>query len=280
MGRRHKKNDKGKDKKKSRTMADQADRHVLYELSVQNVEQEVEFLDETYHALRGRRPVLLREDFCGTAQAACEWVATNRRHRAIAVDVDPDVLAWSRRHHVARLKSGQRKRLELRQADVRTVTTPPPDIICAFNFSYWYFKERRVLLDYFRSVRAALPEEGLFFLDVFGGSDAFTECKEKTDYDGFSYVWEQASYDPVTGDYVCHIHFRFPDGSRINRAFSYHWRLWTLPEIRDLLTDAGFARHHVYWQGEDEDGEASGEFFRTTEGENDPAWIAYVVAEP
>ena len=45
----------------------------------------------------------------------------------------------------------------------------------------------------------------------------------------------------------------------------------------DLLTDAGFTRHHVYWQDEDEDGEASGEFFPTTEGENDPAWIAYIV---
>jgi hypothetical protein len=29
---------------------------------------------------------------------------------------------------------------------------------------------------------------------------------------------------------VCHIHFDFEDGSRLERAFSYDWRLWSLPE--------------------------------------------------
>ena len=32
-----------------------------------------------------------------------------------------------------------------------------------------------------------------------------------------------------------HIHFEFPDGSRIERAFGYHWRLWQIPELHDLL---------------------------------------------
>jgi SAM-dependent methyltransferase len=271
---------RGKGKAGSRTLAEQADRHALYELSVQNVEQEVEFLEETFFFHRGRRPILLREDFCGTAQAACAWVATNRRHRAVAVDVDGEVLDWSRRRHVERLKPGARKRLELRQEDVREVSTAPADIICAFNFSYWYFKQRRVLLDYFRSVRRGLRKDGLFFLDVFGGAESYTECKEKTVHNGFTYIWEQASYDPLTADYVCHIHFKFADGSKLKRAFSYYWRLWTMPEIRELLDDAGFSTHHVYWQGTDDDGEASGEFFLADEGENDPAWIAYIVAEP
>ena len=135
------------------------------------------------------------------------------------------------------------------------------------------------MLDYFRSVHAALAEDGLFFLDVFGGSDAYTECKEKTKLDGFTYVWEQASYEPISGDYVCYIHFRFPDGSRIKRAFRYDWRLWTLPELRDLLAEAGFSRSHVYWEGEDEDGEPSGEYSQAEEGENDLAWVCYLVAE-
>ena len=279
MGRGRKRKNRNTRIRGGTTLAEQADRHVLYEYSVQNVDQEVEFLGDTYYEIRGRRPVLLREDFCGTAQAACKWVASNRRHRAIGVDVDPDVLAWSGSHHAAALKPGARKRLEFREADVRTVRTPPADIVCAFNFSYWYFKDRRVLLEYFRSVRKSLGRGGLFFLDVFGGSAAFTECKEKTDHDQFTYIWEQESYNPINGDYVCHIHFRFADGSRIRRAFTYNWRLWTMPEIRDLLTDAGFSANHVYWQGTDEDGEANGEFFPETEGENDPAWIAYVVAE-
>ena len=59
----------------------------------------------------------------------------------------------------------------------------------------------------------------------------------------------------------CHIHFKFPDGSRIKNAFSYDWRLWTLPEVQELLAEAGFDRITVYWQGTDEEtGEANGEF--------------------
>ena len=56
--------------RRRRTMAARADRHQLYERSVQNVEAEIDFVDETYRSLRGRRARLLREDFCGTAGAA------------------------------------------------------------------------------------------------------------------------------------------------------------------------------------------------------------------
>ena len=56
------------------TMAEQADRYELYELSVQDVESEVIFLQDTFTSLRGRTAHLLREDFCGTASACCEWV--------------------------------------------------------------------------------------------------------------------------------------------------------------------------------------------------------------
>ena len=130
-----------------------------------------------------------------------------------------------------------------------------------------------------RAVHRSLNEDGLFFMDVFGGADAYNECREKTKQTGFTYIWEQASYEPVSGHYVCHIHFKFPDGSRLKRAFSYDWRLWSLPELRDLLDEAGFRDSHVYWEGEDEEGEPNGEYNRVQTGENDPAWIAYLVAE-
>jgi SAM-dependent methyltransferase len=275
MGRRNKVTRSGS----GRTLADQADRHVLYEQSVQDVEQEAEFLEDTYFEIRGRKPVLLREDFCGTANAASQWVVNNRRHHAIGVDIDPRVLDSGRQRHLVSLSSSSRNRIDLIEGDVRTAETAPADIICGFNFSYWCFKERKKLLDYFVSARQRLKKDGLFFIDVFGGSEAFTECKEKTKHDGFTYVWQQKSYDPVTGDYVCHIHFRFPDGSRLRKAFSYDWRLWTLPELLDVLADAGFSSSHVYWQGTDEDGEPDGEFSRVVNGENDPAWIAYIVSE-
>ena len=77
----------------------------------------------------------------------------------------------------------------------------------------------------------------------------------------------------------CHIHFKFPDGSSLKKAFSYDWRLWTLPELSEILAEAGFARSATYWQGSDEDGEANGVFTPTLQGEADDAWIAYLVAE-
>ena len=48
---------------KQRTMAERADIHELYELSVQNVENEIEFLQTTFKSLTGRTAYLFREDF-------------------------------------------------------------------------------------------------------------------------------------------------------------------------------------------------------------------------
>ena len=78
---------------------------------------------------------------------------------------------------------------------------------------------------------------------------------------------------------VCHIHFKFPDGSKLKRAFSYDWRMWTLPELREVLIEAGFATARVYWEGEDEDGEFNGIFSETQTGFPDPAWVVYLIAE-
>ncbi len=259
-------------------MADLADPHELYEASVQSVADEVEFLQSAFTELTGRRALKLREDFCGTAAAACEWVRESRRHSAVAVDIDPAVLASGRARNVARLSPAQRARLELLEGDVRTARTGRSDVAVAFNFSWWTFKTRRELKAYFRAVHRALVDDGVFVLDIYGGSDAYVEQEEETEYSLFSYVWDQSSFDPVSARYRCYIHFRFPDGSELPRAFSYDWRLWTLPELRELLAEAGFARSVVYWQGEDEDGDPNGEFSQVERGDADPAWIAYVAA--
>ena len=91
--------------------------------------------------------------------------------------------------------------------------------------------------------------------------------KEKTKYDGFTYIWEQASYYPITGEMTCYIHFKFPDGSKMKRAFEYTWRLWTLPEIVEMLGETGFKNPTVYWEGTDEDGEGDGVFTPEERGE-------------
>jgi cyclopropane fatty-acyl-phospholipid synthase-like methyltransferase len=260
-------------------MAEKADRHALYEEAVQCAEAEIDFVDEAFEAIRGRKAVWLREDFCGTANTASEWVRRRRTNRALGVDLDAEVQAWGAAHHLTRLGAA-RTRIELRTADVTSVECPPVDIVLAMNFSYWIFKTRDNLRAYFRHVREGLGEDGVFMLDAYGGPDAHREFRERTKHDGFTYIWDQKRYDPITGDILCHIHFSFPDGSRLRKAFTYDWRLWTLPEIREVLLEAGFERVTVYWEGTDEKTqEGNGEYAPAEHGEADDAFIVYVVAE-
>ena len=261
------------------TMAEQADIHDLYERAVQAVDAEIEFLDETFRALRGRDAVSFREDFCGTASAACEWVRSGETRYAIGIDNEPSVLEWGRHNRVSQLPERDRPRVRLMESDVRTVETDPVDIIGAFNFSYFMFETRDELRAYFARCRDALNDDGILFLDAFGGPEGMAVQKEKTKFDGFTYVWDQADFHPVTNHMRCHIHFKFPDGSKLKRAFTYEWRLWTLPEIRELLLEAGFSTARVYWEGEDADGEGNGEFSESETGEPDLAWVCYIVAE-
>jgi hypothetical protein len=164
------------------------------------------------------------------------------------------------------------------------------DCVLAMNFSYWLFKTRDQMREYFRAVRDSLADGGVFFLDHYGGSETMTEMVEKRDIEPgkgrkFVYEWDQASYNPITGDMTCRIHFRFPDRTRMKNAFEYHWRLWTLPEIRELLSEAGFSKVTVYWEGDELDkkgeptGEGSGEFSPSETGSADPAYISYITAE-
>jgi hypothetical protein len=128
-------------------------------------------------------------------------------------------------------------------------------------------------------VRRSLATDGMFMLDCYGGYDAFRVLKEKRELRGFTYVWDQAAYDPVTGDLRCHIHFQMPDKSWLKEAFTYQWRLWTLPEIREVLEEAGFTQSIVYWQGWDEKQEDGDGIYQPVESaEPDAGWIAYLVA--
>ena len=65
----------------------------------------------------------------------------------------------------------------------------------------------------------------------------------------------------------------------MQKAFTYVWRLWTLPELRELLAEAGFSRSTVYWEDADDDGEGTGVFRPKAHAEQEQAWVAYIVAE-
>jgi len=279
--------------KPSKTNAQHADRHDLYQRAVQCVEAEIDFVDRVYSKLRDKKASLLREDFCGTANTSCEWVRRRKTNHAVGIDLDAATLAWGIEHNLGKLSDEERTRLELCREDVlkaRASKSGKYDAILAMNFSYWCFKERATLVRYFKGVRASLKRDGIFFLDTFGGSDSMREIEEPRKIaprtggghgsPGFTYVWEHHKYDPINGDMTCYIHFRFADGSELKRAFEYDWRLWTIPETLDILADAGFSRSTVYWEGTDKNGKGNGVFKPSKHGEACPSFIAYIVAEP
>ena len=272
---------KDKQKPASRTMAESADRHSLYEQSVQGVVEEYDFVSGTFRKLRQRQAHSVREDFCGTASMCCEWVRRDEKNTATGVDIDAEVLAWGRQHNLAALQANERTRVRLLQEDVFHVDqTEPVDVVLAMNFSYQIFKTREQLGRYFRKVHEALADDGILFMDSFGGYEAYREIKEKRKFKHFKYIWEHASYNPINGDILCHIHFSFPDGSKMKKAFTYDWRLWSLPELQELLAGAGYSRVSVYWEGTDkESGEGNGHYSPATSGDADPSWVCFLVAE-
>jgi len=270
MGKRKKKADK-------LTMADRADRHVLYERAVQEPEADVDFAIDTFRAEFGRRPHILREDFCGAAGVCRDWVRAHPRNIAWGVDLDRETLDWGQANNIDPLPKKARRRVGLIHGDVRSAPTDPADVVMAQNFSYFLFEKRPGLVEYFRACRDNLGETGMLLLDAYGGPESVARMSEETEYDDFSYVWDQDQFDPVQQRATCYIHFMFPDGSKLERAFTYEWRMYTIPEIRDALTDAGFSDSKVYWEGTDpETGEGDGVYTEAETADNDEAWVCYI----
>ena len=270
---------KKKSKKKGWLTAATADRHELYERAVQEPEAECDLIDQVWKEQRTRQCDSIREDFCGTAVVCAEWVKRRKTNTAVGVDLDEEVLDWGRARMKDRLTEEQRDRIQFRMEDVRTVRTEPVDSILAMNFSYFLFETRDELRAYFKHARDGLVDDGMLLVDAYGGSDSFLELEEDRDCDGFTYTWDQSYYNPITGAAVNHIHFSFPDGTKMKRAFTYRWRLWTLPEIQEILREAGFSDVVVYWEGTDEETEeGNGEWAISDRGEACPGWVAYLVA--
>lgn len=261
----------------SKMTVKQADLHWLYENAVQNPEAEVEFIDRVFRNYFGRPARFLREDFCGTANLGCCWVEEHPENTLLGVDLDPPTLEWGRQNNLSRIPDAD-QRIQLVCDDVRHVSAPRADVLAATNFSWWTFHTRKELLSYLRNCYASLRNEGLMILDIYGGPEAQVTQLEERDCDGFTYIWDQDLFNPITHEYRCKIHFRFPDGTKMDDAFQYHWRLWSIPETVDILKEAGFNIVEVYWEGADEDGEPDGDFQVNHEGDTAPAWVAYIVA--
>ena len=277
---------------KPRYTAATADKYALYQIAVQSPELDVPFLARLYKAARGRSALHFREDFCGTALLSAHWLRLGADHSAEGFDLDPEPVAWGLAHNFEDGAARETERFaasdegaeppprfSVHLKDVRAPSHRPADLRVAQNFSYCVFKTRAELLEYFRAARESLAPGGVFVIDMHGGSEATEEMEEKTRLPGFTYVWDQVSFFPGTAEYTCHIHFRFPDGSELRRAFTYRWRMWYLTELKDALLEAGFASVDTYFEGDDEAGTGgNGVFRKGVRGENCLSWIAYLAA--
>jgi hypothetical protein len=276
--------------KSKKTMADGADKYALYRLSVQDPEHEVSMFLRFFKDAYQRLPTTLREDFCAAFAVCCEWVRRGKENTATGVDLDPEPLAYGRAHYWSALSADEQARVRLLQQDVLQTKTKA-EVIAAQNYSFFLFKKRQEILAYFKSVHRSLADEGIFVFDMMGGAAMYANevvesrqvarptAVDKAHNPPFRYVWHQESFDPVTASAQFFIHFRFPDGSALEKAFSYDWRLWTLPELLELVDEAGFSARHVYWETEDKHGNPSGQYRRASHGRPDPAWLCYVVAQ-
>lgn len=264
------------------------DRHQLYQGAVQVADADLDFAARVFRARSGRPLRFLREDFCGTALLACTWVRRGGGRRAIGVDLAAEPLRWARAHNLPAL-GARGASVRLVQQDVRAVHDPKVEAVLALNFSYWIFKTRPALVEYLRAARRSLLPGGVLVLDAFGGSEAMAVQSDvrripaQTAFDGtalprYVYRWNQERFDPVRHDFTCSIDFVLKDGRVLKRAFRYDWRFWTLPELREMLAEAGFAQSAVYVDDWDEKGrESDGVYRRRRTFEHEGVWVGYVV---
>jgi SAM-dependent methyltransferase len=257
-------------------------KYKLYELSVQSPNWQVDYLPQFHRWLTGRTPHLMREDFCGSGKISCEWVKRSKKNRAYGLDIDPEVLNYAKQVNQAELSKDEQSRVQFLKQTVLKPTKEKFDFIGAFNFSYFIFHERTEMLKYFRAAFQSLKSKGTLFLEVGGGSgfkEAHRESKKILipNLGKVEQIWEQHQYDPITQVNDFSIHFKLPGNQWLNDAFTYHWRIWEIRELREILSDAGFKRTVVLWEQPDTNGEGSGEYLPSENAENPHSFVAYVV---
>ncbi len=221
----------------------------LYERTVQDAERTVQLL----HALHGTEPRVLGEDFAGSAALSRAWVARGSDHRAFAVD-----------HDGAALARGAHVRVATEVVDVRSSAIQrlgPCDVVHAGNFSIGELGTRAEFIDWARNARSRLLPGGIVALDTYGGESAWrvgTLERRRVLADGTEIRWcfEQRSADPRTARVVNALSFRIVREGEVvasfPEAFTYRWRLWSIPEIVDVLHEVGFEAARVHTRLDDD----------------------------
>ncbi len=256
-------------------MAKKISKFFLYEQSVQSPRWQVDYLPQFHTLWIGRAPRSFREDFCGSGIISCEWVKASKNNTAVGLDIDPAPLKYAKETNKKSLEDDEQKRIKFLKQNVLKPTSQKFDWIGAFNFSFFVFHAREELLRYAKSAYRSLNKKGTLFLELSGGKGFIKTGieKQKLKIKGYGevlQVWEQHQFDPISAVNDYSIHFKLPNGQWINEAFHYHWRIWTIAEVREILIEAGFSKTEVLW-------EQSGEFLPTEQAENVNSWVAYVV---
>ena len=98
-----------------------------------------------------------------------------RQRTALGVDLDPEPLAWGEKHILSKLQPAQASRVRILEKDVREKKRPAADVLAAQNFSFWLFKTRKELLEYFRIARSNMSRQSIMVMDMMGGGDCYAE---------------------------------------------------------------------------------------------------------
>jgi len=248
------------------------DRFECYELCVQSPRHVVGFLRALFLAENGSDPTVLGEDFSGTCAVSRRWCKELDGARAICVDLDRDALAWARARAA---DDGVANQIRFVHADCFTEASAsahaaasndpsrdlPCDVCFVGNFSFGYAHDRPTLVRYLSRTRQRLLRArmgfsgGVFACDTYGGASAFTLGGIERTHPGrrgevIRYAWAHEHADPATAMVTNSISLRVErDGEIIAeypRAFEYHWRLWSIAELREAMLEAGFERTSVY----------------------------------
>ncbi len=256
------------------------DKYHYYSIAVQSPEADIETFNKMFKQNRDRNPKSLKEDFCGAFLICKEWVKANDKNTAIGVDLDPVPLNYGFKTIDKDLTEKQKKRLTILNDNVLSVYSEKVDLTIAVNFSYFIFKTREQLKEYFKSAYKSLNGSGVFLIDCFGGSESQEPNQEITIFkrEKFNYIWDQKSFDPISNFAKFEIHFKLKGQKLRKRCFTYDWRMWTIPELREILDEVGFKKTLVYWEGTNKRGGGDGNFRVRKKGEDCQSWIAYLCA--
>ena len=263
-------------------MAFRFDKYAHYVNSVQTPEEHVRIFDRMFFDIRNRPALSLREDFCGTFLISKEWVKSHPGRTAMALDLDPEPLAYGKKNTLPQLTAGEKKRITLLRENVCTPQKRKSEIIGAGNFSFFIFKTREEMRQYFKAALESLSRDGIFVLEMAGGPGFILTGREQKTYrvpglGRFTYYWDQKSFDPIHHHGLYAIHFKDRTGKMHRDCFTYDWRVWTIPELREIMRDAGFRESRIYWEDPGADGQGNGEYVRSESGDNAYSWIAFVV---